>query len=214
MTTIDAVARWRCAASGTTRGALIVLLHEHGCDENASFALAAALPSDATIAALRAPIAGATGFSWFAAWSPDQPVSASLANAIDYVERWLDEKAGDAEEIWLAGCGEGATLAAALALHAPQRYVGAALVGGTVPLLEAALPALTGRLRGLDLFFGHCGADRLTRSRAYLRDASGARVDERVYSHETALAAAALDDLITWFTARFTPPNPFRQENP
>jgi phospholipase/carboxylesterase len=156
MTTSEAVARWKCATGDNERGALIVLLHDHGSDENALFPLAASLPRQATVAALRAPIASASGYAWFAQWDPQHPIPASLANAVDYVERWLDDAAGDAEEIWFVGDGAGATLAAALLVHAPQRYAGATLCGVASPPLVASpssLEVFVGSFDGVAAWF-------------------------------------------------------------
>jgi phospholipase/carboxylesterase len=173
------------------------------------------LPCEATVCALRAPVTAASGFVWFAGWSGDHPIPASLAAAIDYVERWLDDEAGDAEEIWLAGCSEGATMAAALLLHDPQRYAGAVLLHGTLPL--DAQPQLDGRLSSLEIFFGY-RAERAAcalvgRSGAYLRDASGANVEEHVYHSGSDSEPPELDDIATWFAARFIPIR-FQEETP
>ncbi|HYZ16724.1 MAG TPA: hypothetical protein VE591_09995 [Candidatus Acidoferrum sp.] len=177
------------------------------------FALAARLPREAPVCALRAPHPAGSGYAWFAGWSPSRPIPASLAGAIDYVEQWLDEKAGDAEEIWLAGCAEGATMAGALLLHDPQRYAGAALVDGALPL--TAQPAIDDRLRGLQIFFGH-RADTtcalVTRSRSYLHEASGAGLEERIYPTRSHPRSPELDDIATWFAARFTPTHRFHEE--
>lgn len=214
--TTEAVARWRCGSRENPRGALIVLLDANGGDEAAMFSLAARLPADATVCALRAPIPTRSGYAWFAGWSAGHPIPASLAAAIDYVERWLDDEAGDAEEIWLAGCSEGATMAGALLLHDPQRYAGAALLHGTLPL--DAQPAIDGRLRGLELFFGYrveAGVCELfARSRAYLHDTSGADVEEYVDRNGSRAGYPGVDEIAAWFGARFTPTHRFQEETP
>jgi phospholipase/carboxylesterase len=216
VTTTEAVARWRCGSRDNPRGALIVLLHANGGDEAAMFSLAARLPSDATVCALRAPIPAGSGYAWFAGWSAGHPIPASLAGAIDYVQHWLDDEAGDAEEIWLAGCSEGATMAAALLLHDPQRYAGAAFLHGTLPL--NAQPAIDGRLSGLEIFFGYrvegAACELVARSRAYLRDASGADVEEHVYHTGSRSGYPEVDDIATWFAARFTHTHRFQEETP
>jgi phospholipase/carboxylesterase len=216
VTTTETVARWRCGSRDNPRGALIVLLHANGSDEAAMVSLAARLPREATVAALRAPIPALSGYAWFAGWSAEHPIPASVAGAIDYVEHWLDDEAGDAEEIWLAGCFEGATMAAALLLHDPQRYAGAALLHGTLPF--DAQPALDGRLSGLEIFFGYrvdtAAHERVIRTRTYLRDASGSCLEEHVFHNGSHSGSPELDDIATWFAARFTPIHRLQEETP
>ncbi|HTW85955.1 MAG TPA: hypothetical protein VMD91_17930 [Candidatus Sulfotelmatobacter sp.] len=143
----EVVARWRCGSCANTHGALILLLHGEGSDEDELFDLVVLLPAEPAIAALRGFTPDGAGYGWFAADADGRPDPASLDTAVARVERWLDEQAGDAEEIWLAGVGQGATLVDALLRRAPQRYAGAAL-------LES--PARDGRvaLDGLDVYRG------------------------------------------------------------
>jgi phospholipase/carboxylesterase len=207
----EPVARWRCGSCANARGALILLLHGHGSDEAEIFGLASLLPAEPVVAALRAPLPhDAGGYRWFAAHGVARPIAASLQAGMDYVERWIDESAGDVEEIWLAGFSGGAMLAAALLLRAPQRYAGAALLHGALPL-GAGLPLDEGRLRGVDVFYGTgrdddvIPAELIGRSRAYLRDVSAAQLVDREYPSAHTLSLGEVRDLGAWFTTHTTP---------
>jgi phospholipase/carboxylesterase len=150
----ELVARWRCGSCENARGALILLLHDQSGDEDAAFALAALLPAEPAIAALRGPLrVPAAGYRWFETTPTGRPDGASLTASMDAVERWIDDRAGDAEELWLAGFGHGAVLAEALLLRTPQRYAGAALLHGGGPLVTG-LPVEPNRRRGLEIFHG------------------------------------------------------------
>jgi len=150
----ELTARWRCGSRENARGALILLLHDEGGDEDAAFPLAALLPAEPTVAALRGPLrAPASGYRWFETAPSGRPAGASLTASMDAVERWIDDRAGDAEELWLAGFGQGAVLAEALLLRSPQRYAGVALLHGGGPL-ETDLPVEPNRRRGLEIFHG------------------------------------------------------------
>jgi predicted esterase len=163
----EIVARWRCGSCENTHGALILLLHGDGSDEDALFDLVVLLPGAPAVAALRGPLAApAGGFRWFDTDAAGQPVSASLRAAAERIERWIDEQAGDAEELWLAGVGAGATLVRTLLARAPQRYDGAALLdegapaepspGNGLALLRMPRPRSADELRRLaDWFSAH-----------------------------------------------------------
>jgi phospholipase/carboxylesterase len=161
----ELVARWRCGSRENARGALILLLHDHGGDEDAAFALAALLPAEPAIAALRGPLrAPGGGYRWFETGPTGRQAAASLTASMDAVERWIDDRAGDAEELWLAGFGQGAVLAEAVLLRTPQRYAGAALLHAGGPL-HTGLPVEPNRRRGLEIFHGTAtpNADELHR---------------------------------------------------
>lgn len=211
MTTPEPQALWRCGSCENRRGALILLLHGRGVDERDLFALAPLFPPEATVAALRGPIPAAGGYTWYDAPAPGRPTAGSLAASVRYVERWLDERAGDAEEIWLAGFSAGAALAGALLAHAPQRFAGAALLHGSLPF-DAGVSLVPGRFDGIPLFYGYglvddvIPPDLIARTRAYLGAASGASVDEHAYDAAHGLGDDELRDLAAWFRTRLAAP--------
>ncbi|BDE05562.1 hypothetical protein WPS_08380 [Vulcanimicrobium alpinum] len=205
----EPVARWRCGSCENRRGALIVLLHGRGADEDDLFPLADLLPREATVASLRAPHdADGFGYTWYRPRGVAQPEPASLSASLAYVDAFLRERAGDAEEIWLAGFSAGAVMAGALALHEPARFAGAALLHGPLAF-DAPAPPAPGRLDVLELFFGYgvfddvIPAAAIARTRAYLRDESGARLEEHAYRTGHDLPADEQRDLAAWFSARF-----------
>ncbi|MGP6159295.1 MAG: alpha/beta hydrolase [Vulcanimicrobiaceae bacterium] len=201
-------ARWRCGTAQDGRSRLIVLLHGRGSDENEIFPLAEYLPESAAVAALRAPLAEGPGFAWFENRGVGRPAAASLAATVAFVERWLDQEAGDFEEAWLVGFSGGAAMAGALLLHDPERFAGAAALHGTFPF-EAGMPVVPGRLSGIPVLYGRGRNDfvipreLIERTRSYLADSSGAELSDREYASGHELDAQELDDLSRWFTERF-----------
>jgi phospholipase/carboxylesterase len=197
---------WRRAA-GAKRGALVVLLHGHGVDERDLFSLGDVFGRDATIAALRGPIAAdGGGYRWYAHHDVGRPIAASLADGIAQIEAWLDAQAAGASSVWLAGFSGGALMAGALLLAAPQRYAGVAMMHGTLPF-DAGVPLEPGRLAGCEVFYGYGEADdviprRLVdRSRAYLRDESGANAEIHGYRAGHGIPPAEERDLARWYAA-------------
>ncbi len=212
MSSGEAVAIWRCGSCENRRGALVVLLHGRGADERDLFPLAQLIPDEAAVASLRGPLVYGEGFAWYESVAPGIPDPGTLDASVDYLERWLDDRAGDVEEIWLAGFSAGAALAAAALLRSPQRYAGAALMHGAI----AGAPERDA-LRGVHVFYGTGAYDeaipreRIAATRAYLRDASGALLDDHEYRAAHEILADEQLDLARWFAARLIP---IAQENP
>ena len=182
------------------------MLHGNGADESNIFPLGDLFPADTTIAAPRGPIASEGGFRWYAAHDVGRPVAESMAQSIARLETWLDAQRPAAGSIWLVGFSAGAVMAAALALCAPQRYAGIAMMHGPLPF-DAGLPLERDRLAGSELFYGYGSADAvipaalMRRSIAWLRDESGANAVVREYgaAHEIPLAEAR--DLARWYAS-------------
>jgi phospholipase/carboxylesterase len=183
-----------------------VLLHGNGADESNLFPLADLFPPDATVAAPRAPIPSEGGFRWYAAHDVGRPVEASLAESIVRLETWLDAQTKTAGSVWLVGFSAGAVMAGALAVRAPQRYAGVAMMHGPLPF-DAGLPLERDRLSRTEMFYGYGSADGvipaelIQRSVAWLRDESGANAVIREYraAHEIPLAEAR--DVERWYAS-------------
>lgn len=183
-----------------------MLLHGHGVDEHDIFSLGDLFAADATVAAPRGPIAEDGGFRWFAHHAVGRPVAASLAASVARLESWLDAEAADARGVWLMGFSGGAVMAGALALHAPQRYAGIAMLHGPLPF-DAGLPLECDRLAGCEVFYGYGSGDTVVpralveRSAAWLRDESGANAVVREYRAAHEIPAAEARDLARWYAS-------------
>jgi phospholipase/carboxylesterase len=197
---------WRRPSGTKRRGPLIVILHGNGADESNLFPLGDLFPADATIAAPRGPIASEGGFRWYAAHDVGRPTTASLAESIERLETWIDAQRATAGSVWLMGFSAGAVMASALALRAPQRYAGVAMMHGPLPF-DTGLPLERDRLAHSEVFYGYGSADGvippklMQRSIAWLRDESGANAVIREYraAHEIPLAEAR--DLARWYAS-------------
>lgn len=197
---------WRRPSGAKRRGPLIVILHGNGAGESNLFPLGDVFPADAAIAAPRGPIASEGGFRWYAAHDVGRPVAASLAESIARLETWLDAQRAAAGSVWLVGFSAGAVMAGALALRAPQRYAGIAMMHGPLPF-DAGLSLERDGLARSDVFYGYGSADAvipaklMQRSIAWLRDESGANAVIREYraAHEIPLAEAR--DVARWYAS-------------
>jgi phospholipase/carboxylesterase len=183
-----------------------VILHGNGADEGNLFPLGDVFPADATIAAPRGPIASDGGFRWYAAHDVGRPIAASLMESIARLETWLAAQTATAGGVWLVGFSAGALMAGALALRAPQRYAGIAMMHGPLPF-DTGLPFERNGLAHGEMFYGYGSADAMIpaelmqRSIAWVRDESGANAVIREYraAHEIPLAEAR--DLARWYAS-------------
>ncbi|GAB3882301.1 luciferase domain-containing protein [Terrabacter terrigena] len=167
------------AGSDDPDAPLVVLLHGRGSHEREIVSLAAHLPRGATYAAVRAPIAEGGGYAWFANRGIGRPVAESLADTMSWFRAWLDGVAPAGRPVLLAGFSGGAAFAGGLVLADPARYVGAAILYGTLPF-DAGVPVTRSRLANLPMFVAQGDSDHviprelLDRTWSYLLDESGA----------------------------------------
>lgn len=187
---------------------LVVLLHGRGSDERQILALARHLPEGAAYVAVRAPIAEAGGYAWFANRGIGRPVAASLADTLAWFRRWLDEAAGTTRPVVLVGFSGGAAFAGGLVLADPSRYAGAAILYGTLPF-DAGVPVETGRLADLPVFVAQGDADHviprelLQRTWHHLHTESGADTTGHRDPGGHGITPAALAALQKWVGTLF-----------
>lgn len=133
---------------------LVVLFHGRGADETSMRALMPLLPDGPRYAAVRAPLDEGYGYAWFANRGTGRPVPESLAEAMSWFTRWLDEINPSHVPVVLMGFSGGAVFAGGLLLAESHRYAAAVLLYGTLPL-DVGLPLTQGRLAGLPVFLAH-----------------------------------------------------------
>lgn len=161
-----------------TEDALVVLLHGRGSNEADIIALADHLPDSFAYAAVRAPIAEGGGYAWFANRGIGRPLAESLTETMGWFRIWLDDIAPAGRPVVLIGFSGGAAFAGGLILDDPGRYMGAAILFGTLPF-DAGVPTTPGRLSGLPMLVAHGDADMviprdlLERTWAYLHVDAG-----------------------------------------
>jgi phospholipase/carboxylesterase len=173
-----------------------VLFHGWGESETETVSLAHSLPNDLSYASLRAPYENGRRFVWFASGQPFEQTAR-------WFERWLDSVAASGRPVVLVGFSAGAAFAGGVLLLRPDRYVGAALLCGTLPF-DAGVATPRGRLGGKRVFVAHRDDDvmitraLLERAWSYLTIASGARTEARRYEGGHGVSPEMLTDLATW----------------
>ena len=188
---------------------LVVLLHGRGSDERQIIDLAAHLPSGPAYAAVRAPIAEGPGFAWFANRGIGRPVAESLRDTMSWFRDWLDDAAPAGRPVLLVGFSGGAAFAGGLVLDDPSRYVGAAILYGTLPF-DAGLDTDTGRLANLPVFVAQGDGDHviprelLDRTWDYLLAESGAPTIAQRQPGGHQLTAETVHELGEWIAHRLS----------
>ncbi len=197
---------------GPAAGPLVVLLHGRGADVDDIIELADHLPAGLAYAAVRAPIAEGAGYAWFANRGIGRPVAESLAATMSWFRSWLDSVVPD-RPVVLVGFSGGAAFAGGLVLSDPARFLGAAILHGTLPF-DSGVSTAPGRLNGLATFLTHGADDTVIpvdlqqRTWEYLTGDSGAATLAR---HEPAghhLTPATVDALDGWLRQLVEPHEP------
>lgn len=182
---------------------LVVLLHGRGSHEGDIIALADHLPPGPTYAAVRAPIGENNGYAWFANRGIGRPVESSLRETMDWFGTWLDEVAPVGRPVILIGFSGGAAFAGGLLLDDPNRYIGGAILYGTLPF-DAGLPVTTDRLAGISIVVAQGEHDTviprelLDRTWNYLLQDSGATTTARRDPVGHGIAPQALEAVGQW----------------
>jgi phospholipase/carboxylesterase len=199
------------ATAGSTdpTAPLVVLLHGRGADESTILGLADHLPVGPSYAAVRAPIAEAGGFAWFANRGIGRPVAESLRATMDWFRAWLDNVAPVGRPVVLIGFSGGAAFAGGLLLDDPARYAGAAILYGTLPF-DAGVPVTPGRLARVPVFVAQGTHDTviprelLDATYSFLLNDSGSPTIARRDPVGHGIGREALANLGGWLAERLT----------
>lgn len=189
---------------------LVVLLHGRGADERSILGLAEHLPTQASYAAVRAPLGEGGGYAWFDNVGIGRPVAASLAETVAWFRDWLDAVAPEGRKVVLVGFSGGAAFAGGVLLTGPSRLAGAAILYGTLPFEDAGVDVSPGRLDGSHVFVAQGDADHviprelLARTWRWLHDDSSATVASRRDPGGHALSAPTAHDLNGWIHDRLS----------
>jgi phospholipase/carboxylesterase len=187
---------WR--GTGDVDAPLIVLLHGWGETEVDMVALVPSLPINLAYASIRAPYGEGPNREWFVAGRP-------FVDTMRWFESWLDAVAPVERPVVLVGFSAGAAFAGGVLLLHPERYVGAAMLCGTLPF-DAGVSTPSGRLVGTDVFVAHRSEDAtiprelLDRAWTYLTQHSGARAHAVRYEGRHGASPVMLADLAMWLS--------------
>lgn len=115
---------WSAEAAERADRPLLVLLHGYGADEHDLFGLAAYLPPEFVVAAVRAPLAPpwpAPGHSWYPIEGLESRDPMHVTDAASRLIEWLD-LAGTGVDVGLLGFSQGAAVAIQAVRLEPERF--------------------------------------------------------------------------------------------
>ncbi|MBN9155077.1 MAG: esterase [Microbacterium sp.] len=131
----DATVLWSAGADERAGRPLLVMLHGYGADEHDLFGLAAFLPDEYVIAALRAPLAPpwpAPGYSWYPIEDIDGRDASGVTAAAERLLAWVEAHAPAPARVGLLGFSQGASVALQALRCAPDRFAFAVNLSGYV----------------------------------------------------------------------------------
>ena len=203
------------AGAAGERPPLLLLLHGVGSNERAMAALAPAFDPRFLVVSARSPIAlGPDSYAWFhVTFTPQGPIIArdEAAAGWAHVARFVDEVVAaygaDPARVYVGGFSQGAIMALAALLTAPERIAGVVAMSGR--LLPEVLPhvAERERLRGKPVLVVHGVADEtLGIELARWAREQLARLPLALTYRELPMGHAvtreSLDEVASWLSAR------------
>jgi len=193
---------------------MALLLHGLGADEHDLFGLAPWLDPRLVVVSARAPReAQPMGHSWFDIdWSeyPPRIDVAQVLESRDAILQFAAEAAhvygADPARTWLVGFSQGASMAAACALHRPDLLRGVVAHSGRIPRQALAAGPPPG-VAGLPILWQHGSADPVVpieygHEARDLLGGFGLDVDYCEYPIGHEISPEGLEDMARWLTAR------------
>jgi phospholipase/carboxylesterase len=185
---------------------LVVWLHAEGGDERELKRIMPLVSLRNYVSlGVRGTLARQRGFAWSDAPEPTVAAEARIAESMAQARQRFNIHPA---RVFLAGYGAGGTMALRLALRAPERFAGAASLGGAFPVGQAPLARLAAA-RTARLLIMHCRdsfsypVERVCEELA-LFHAAGMSVTLRQYPCGDELTTQMLHDLDVWLMEQVT----------
>lgn len=147
----------------TTKPPLVILLHGVGGNEQNLFSFAPALPDNFVVVAARGPLTfGAGSYAWFQVdFSTGKPqinekqAESSRLLLIDFIDDLKKEIDFNSEQVFLMGFSQGGIMSYSVALTAPDKVKGIAVLSGRLLPEIKPFEAETSKLENLNVFISH-----------------------------------------------------------
>jgi phospholipase/carboxylesterase len=198
------------ARAGEAPHPTLLLLHGRGADELDLLGLGPELDPRFFIVSARAPYAWMGGYRWYELEGPGREDAASFGHSLGVLQGFVEELTAaypvHPTRLFLLGFSQGAVMANALTLSAPQRVAGAVLLSGFQPNLDSFTVDAEG-IKGKPFFVAHGTLDpllgvELGRTTRQTLSRLGADVTYREYDMGHQIIAPELADFDTWLKER------------
>lgn len=190
---------------------LIILLHGVGSNEQNMFSFADTLPDKYKVISVRGPLTFGNGsYAWFQVqFGPNGSVinEEQAENARKEIIRFIDNLTAveefDPNQVYLIGFSQGGIMSYSLALTAPEKVKGIAIMSGRLLPEIKPLVVSEDRLKKLRIFVSHGKQDPVLRygyaedAVAYLKN-KGLQPDFHTYDEVHTINKQMLDDVNLW----------------
>lgn len=190
---------------------LLLLLHGVGSNEQDLFSLADQLPGKYLVVSARGPLTLApNSFAWFhVSFSTGRPVinqeeaESARKTIIQFIEALRKEQDFNEQEVYLMGFSQGGIMSYSVALTAPEKVKGIAVMSGRLLPEVKPLAAPDNRLQKVKIFVSHGTSDPVLPYQ-YALDAveylksHGLHPDLHTYQDAHTINAQMLADVVKW----------------
>lgn len=191
---------------------LIILMHGVGSNEQNMFSFASSLPGQFLVVSVRGPlILGQNSFAWFQVrFTPQGPVinqeqaENSRKEILQFIEDLKMFEYFDEKRVYLMGFSQGGIMSYSVALTAPEKIKGIAVMSGRLLTEVKPLTASKDRLKNLKIYVSHGTQDSVLKFQyaldaiAYL-DSKGLNPEFHQYPEDHTINQQMLDDVSVWF---------------
>lgn len=148
---------------------LLVLLHGYGSNEQDLFSLASQLPDSFTIVSVRAPqVLGKNSYAWYnmtftagkKAIDAGQAESSRLA-ILQFIDGLKQKVVFNPLRVYLCGFSQGAIMSISVALSAPDKIKGIAVLSGRLPDNIKTQVSKSAAVKQLNVFISHGTRDQV-----------------------------------------------------
>lgn len=190
---------------------LVILLHGVGSNEKNMFSLADKFPDDFKVISVRGPLKfGEDSYAWFQVQfgangpviNPEQAEN-SRKEIIKFIDDLSSVEEFDQNQVYLLGFSQGGIMSYSVALTAPEKVKGIAVMSGR--LLKEIRPSVVSedRLKKLRIFISHGKQDPVlhypyAEEAATYLNSKGLKPELHTYNEVHTINAQMLTDVVKW----------------
>ncbi|WKL43747.1 alpha/beta hydrolase [Flavobacterium sp. ZE23DGlu08] len=200
-----------------THPPLLLLLHGVGGNEQNLFSFANDLPENYLVVSARGPLTlGPESYAWFqvnfSTGRPqinEQQAEDARVTILDFIESLKNELDFDGKQVYLMGFSQGGIMSYSVALTAPEKIKGIAVMSGRLLPEVKPLIADEKRLEKLKIFISHGRQDAVlqfpyaTDAQAYLQT-KGIKPEFHQYDEGHSINKQMFDDVDLWLKTNTT----------
>jgi len=195
----------------TSKPPLLILLHGTGSNEEDLFSFADQLPEKFLVVSVRAPYTIEKGsYTWYELYFENgKPISnnaqaeQSRTTILEFIEQLKSKHAFDASQVYLCGFSQGGIMSYSVALTAPEKIKGIAIMSGR--LLDDVKTRIAPKesLKNINIFIAHGTKDNVINvqsardAKAYLTEL-GLTPQYKEYPEAHTISREMFADLLKW----------------